>query len=191
MIPYSFERILDVKTGEIGVTCYNSYGTKESYKYVFWANRRIFEKIKISSSKGGIIDSDQYIILKNNFDDITKDQIINFLRESNRLGCLEIISRRLTSDYFSRGTLVFFTVPGHIRYNKEICGPEYPFIIKDIKRDINSEFMFHITLSRYEFGKDEVSLYDNNEDDAIVSYSLLDFFKSDGYSILSRYDFQY
>lgn len=186
MIPYSFSRVINKTTSEIGVICSTTYGSV-CYHLIFWPNRKIFEKKNLQD-----FDKDYKILDKENtIKGIKVEHIISFLEETNNFGIIDIINRRRTSGYYTPGSLVFFTKPGYIKYNEEAFGPEYPYII--IKNIITDEenFRFRIELAKYDSKKGtDVSKYNGCGDIGIDSFLTL-YLKEDCYSLLSRYDTEF
>ena len=126
--------------------------------------------------------------------------IINLLKSENP-GYLEIIAKRFhPGGYFNEGDIVFFNKP--CRYMKDTYGPDYPFIITEITNgNTNSNdpvevekcsYYFRLGLKVYRgFIPTEEQLQNESKYDVLVDYSLLEFYPSDAFHILSRYDTEY
>lgn len=189
MIPYSFSRVINKTTSEIGVICSTTYGSVCCYHLIFWSSSKTFEKINLQDFDKNYKILDKTDTIKG----IKIEYIISFLEETNNFGIIDIINRRKTSGYYTPGSLVFFTKPGYIKYNKEACGPEYPFII--IKNYLIDEknFRFRIELAKYDskIGTD-ISKYNEycSSEIGIDSFLTL-YLEEDCYSLLSRYDTEF
>lgn len=187
MIPYKFTRIIKLDTKEIGVICSIYYGTDCVYK-IYWSNRNFIENIKEDHTF-----FDKYKLIEEENTDITKDHIIKYLTDIFGLGIISLINRRLVSNYYVVGAVVFFTLPGYIPYNREAFGPEYPFII--VSNTVNENFsgencFFTIRLCRFDRDKGtDIDSYSPSYYNCIsIVSSLSSYSKEDCYSLLSRYD---
>lgn len=202
-IPYSMDRIRNTETGEIGVVIYQSFGSDGVFYYVFWPS--LGNAIKVKCLDRGTL-SPEYEFVTRDYSKITENVMYYLQSVPLRRGILDTVARRLCSGYFEPERLVYFNIPGFIPWNKESFGPEFPFIILDIKKSRlreDRELDFTVLLCRYtqerfdithrsfEEIRDEIMSGDSRGGVIEVPYSLEEYTDTDAYHILSRYDLEY
>lgn len=189
-VPYCFSRIRRKSDGEVGVIKYESFSSSGRYYGVYWSRSNTEEDI----SSSGPEFSDNYEEVCHDYSPI-ESQVLGFLKSNHRRqGILDIISRRMEDNYFEPGKQVFFTLPGYLPWNKDVCGPEYPLTIIDVTNYRGKEFTFIVILVRFEekhleMTKKELTELRRHYYSTIeITYSLEEFDHKDAYHLLSRYD---
>ena len=151
----TYKRVRDKETGRIGIIKCISYGSYED-KNGNVHNMKII--VSYIDEKNNITEVDYFDDNFSSLETIDHDftsiipSIMNFLKTDLRVaGIPEIIARRLDPDYFSIGSLVFFTnedwIDKDYRYGQYYggrfsYGPEYPYIIVDCYEIKNNDQSF-------------------------------------------------
>lgn len=197
MIPSSFFKVKNKETGEVGTVINRSYGLDGETVIIFWSSKRNKETyyLKTGNDINKFYDTFEYIDA--NYDQLTKEEIVDKIKKEYCSSILDVLLKRKNlPDYFEVGSLVYFTEPGYIPWNRKDYGPGQTFIIIDkidndtnVYMNTNSEPEFILCLSRYEPGKDSVDDY--IREDIRVRSSLANFYSNDAFHILSRYDYEF
>lgn len=196
MIPSSFFKVKNKETNEVGTVISRSFGVDGETVTIFWSSKRNKEKYCLKTGNDIYKFYDCFEYIESSYDQLTKKEIVDIIKKEYCGSILDVLLKRKNlPDYFKVGSLVYFTKPGYIPWNREDYGPGQPFIIIDkINRDTfvymnpNSEPEFILCLSSYEPEKDDVNDY---VEVIRIRSSLVNFYSDDAFHILSRYDYEF
>lgn len=174
-------RVKNKNTGDIGVIYSSGSDSKGHYYKVCWGSSILPERMSIDDfdKKCEIIEHDYTSIIP---------QIMEYLKEERLARIPQTVARRLDPDYYKVGDIVYFQSPGYLWGSGEYAafGPKYPLIITEIRQDLGNEFRFNIILDRY---RPESPL--NPKGEFSIFFDLTNFYSTDAYNNLARYDKEY
>lgn len=135
---WTWNRVRNKETGKIGVISCTTYGVIEdpSGKTWYTSVEVTWEGSVKEIFYGALEDNLGTLELINHDYSEIIPQLMKFLEADENRGILESVARRLDSEYFKEGILVYFTSPDHIieKYSgsKYNYGPRYPYMIAKI-----------------------------------------------------------
>lgn len=103
---WTFQKIRDKKSLEIGVIQCEGVDSSGPYYKVFWSKSLKYEKI---NRRDKFEEKFEYVV--HDFSDISL-QILEYLREPYLARIPQIVARRLDPDYYKVGDIVYFQSPG-------------------------------------------------------------------------------